>query len=365
MPELSTDIFVDVNITLAGASAERFAFGSLCGVFDHSATANRSDGPYTSITDAEADGFTSVAEPEVNAWLSAVFGSHDNTISQVYIGREDAADADWTETLDAVEADLGAENFYFLTIESRAEADILLAAAWAETRRKFFIAQSEDAAILTDTSGNVAEDLEAAGYNRTALAYHQHSASADGAVPADGYLDGAVASCGGGLNLDAPNGAGTWHYLRLTGVTPDLVSSSAAANIYSNNANLYGRSKGLSFFSKGTAASGRFIDVQTSVDWLTARLEEEILSTLVGTKPKVPYTEGGIGIVRGAAQAVLDRGIAFGHIDGTPSVSPTITTPRIATVSASAKSTRTLTFTARAKLAGAIHSVVLNVTVEQ
>ena len=41
------NLFVDVTINLTGAVAAKFGFGSPIGVFDHSVTANRIDGPYT------------------------------------------------------------------------------------------------------------------------------------------------------------------------------------------------------------------------------------------------------------------------------------------------------------------------------
>jgi len=353
--------FVDVTVALAGALADKFSFGTLLGVFDHSVTANRQDGPYTSITEVVDAGFTAAAEPEVNAWATAAF-SQDDGVDQIIIGREDVADLDWTATMDAVEA-ADPNSWYITNIESRVAADILLVAAWTEARRKIYIAQSSDAGILADTGGNIAESLEVLGYNRTALIYHAVDNAAGGLTPPDGYLDGAFSSSGGGLDLDGPNGVGTWIYRQLEAVTFDAVTSTEAGNIYSNNANLFGRNLGLSFSSKGTMASGRFIDVQTSLDWTQIRLEEDILSLFVGVVTKIPYTNAGINQVGGAVQGVYDKGVSFGHYS--PDQPPTLVVPDVATVSAAAKLARELTLTGNAVLAGAIHKAIVTINVQQ
>jgi hypothetical protein len=462
---ISITNFVDVNVTLAGATAERFSFGKLLGVFEHSATSNRFDGPYTSVAEGVEAGFTSTDEPEVHAWLTSVFAQASG-VDAVYVGRIDSGDADLTESLDFIEAEAGEDAWYFTTIESRLEADIILAAAWHEARRKFFIAQTSDVlgsqvaqvtfagvtntvgdstirivhgddvdftltrtsagsetsaqiataiftawnlnataaalAVATNPSsgvvrltfvepgitytvtgthtggtatpstttpptGDIGDRLSLAGYHRSAPYWHvlddAAEGTADGGGPGDGYLDGAAASDGGGFNLDTPGGVGTWAFRELSGITGDTISSADAADFYSKNVNLYARVKGLTFTSKGTAASGRFIDVTTSLDWLAVRIEEAVLSAFVGAATKIPFTNAGINIIRAAVQAVLDAGVSYGHLS--PDTLATIDMPDVLTISAAAKATRELTFSVNAVLAGAIHKATITVTVQQ
>lgn len=358
--------YVDVNVTLTGVAADAFGFGRLMGIFDHSVTANRQDGPYTSLAEAVAAGFTAAAEPEVHAWLTAVF-SQDDAIDSVLIGRQDVGDADWTATLTAVEAaDPG--SWYITTIESRAEADILLAAAFIEATGsgsfpKILIAQSSDAALLAGTAGNVGEDLQAVSYQRTALFYHAFDDAAAGTVPADGYLDGAIASSGGGLDLDGIGGVGTWAYRQLEGVAFDSITELEASTVFGYDANIFGRTKGLNFTSKGTMSGGRFIDVTTSLDWLRLRIEEEILSEFVGAQTKIPFTNAGINRIAAAVQRVYDRGVAFGHLS--PDELPTLAVPDVTEVSSADKQNRELTLNGNAVLAGAIHKATININVQQ
>jgi len=356
---LPFSLFVDVNISVQDGLAERFNFGVPIGIFDHSVTANRQDGPYTSVAEVTAAGFTSGAAPEVNFWATSVF-AQENGVESVMIGREDAGDADWTATLDAVEA-AGANDFYFINVETRAEAEILLVAAWTEARTKIAICQSSDAGILAGTPGNVALDLQAAGYNRTALIYHNTDSGA-----ANGYLDGAWTSYGGGFNLDEPGGVGAWNYNQLSGITPDSFTSAEASEVLDADANLFHRLSGLNFTWEGTLASGRQIETQTTVDWFQKRSEEAVLQLFVSTPTKIPFDNGGITQVASVVQGVLDRGVAFGHFLGNPGFEPVLTIPDISQISAADREAGVLRLTSTTNhvtLAGQIRRLVFNISV--
>lgn len=334
--------FVDVTVNVGGVTADKFAFGIPIGVFSHTVTANRQDGPYFSLAEVVAAGFTSVATPSIYTWASAVF-AQDDGVDSLLIGRIDAGDANYTVTMDAIEA-AGPDTWYITNIESRADADIADVSAWTESRDKIAIFQSDDATLTAALA------LQAFGYNRSALIYHDDDSE---------YLDGAWTSSGGGLNLDTPGGVGIWAYRALGGVPFDDVTGALASAIYAADANLYGRNKGLSFTSKGTMASGRFIDVTTSVDWVKLRTEEAVLETFVNAGTKIPYTNAGISIIVGAVQGVLDQGVSFGHFSG--DAPPTVTAPDVSEVSTADKTNRLLQLTAQATLAGAIQKLELTI----
>ncbi len=331
--------FVDVNVVVGGVSVDKFSFGTLMGVFAF-AGASRQFGPYFSqqeVIDA------ALGSANAEAWAGIVF-SQDDGVDQVLIGREDAGDANWTATMDAIEAE-DSTSWYITNIESRVDADINEVAAWTESRKKIFIGQSDDLAGLTAFTA-----WNAAGYLRSAGIYHLTDAE---------YLDGGWSSSGGGLNLDAPDGVGIWAYRSLEGVPFDAVTGAEATSIYAVEANLYGRNKGVSFTSKGTMASGRFIDVTTTVDWTQARIEEAIIALFVGTPTKVPYTNAGINLVVNAVQNVLNSGVTFGHFS--PDFPPTVEAPDISEVSSQDKIDRCLRLTANAVIAGAIQKLILTV----
>lgn len=348
---LPTSFFVEVNINLQAGSVDRFDFNALLGVFDHSVTVNRIDGPYTSLAEVEAAGFTVVAEPEVYYWAQSVFSQQNPGIERVYIGREDAADANWTATMDAIAA-AGGDDFYFINIESRVQADIEEVAAWAQARPlNLYIAQSADADILAGTPANVALELQAATYSRAALIYHATSSGS-----ADGYLDGAWTSYCGGFRLDEPAGVGSWNYNELAGVNPDSFTSAQASEVLDADCNLFQRKLGRNFTWEGTLASGNQIDVTTTTDWFTRRVEEALLNLFVSTTTRIPYTDAGITRV---AQQVIDiqnQGVRNGHF-----VETNLVVPRLADISTADREAGVLRLTASNNfmtLAGQIRRVV-------
>jgi hypothetical protein len=347
--------FVDVTVVAAGASPTRFSFGNYMGVFTHTVGAVRMMGPYTSVAAVVAAGFTLAAEPEVYYWATSVF-SQDDAVNQIYIGQQSVGDAgDWTVTMDAIEAYAITQglDWYGTSIESRTSADIVDVAAWSEARVKTFIYQSSDADVLTGAPGNINDLLNVAGYKRSMGMYH-----ATGSGAANGYLDGAWASSGYGMNLDSPGGRGIWAYRALEGITFDPVTSTQASAVYADFGNIYGRNLGLSFTSKGTTAFGTpyFMDIQTTIDWIKTRLEEDILALFVAQNV-IPYTNSGINLVRATVKARLDQGVTFGHFS--PDVETEVIVPNVADVSTAAKQARELTISATATFAGGIQKLFL------
>jgi len=352
--------FVDTTITVSGAVPDRFSFGNLQGVFAHTVNTTRINGPYTSVAEVSAAGFTVGAEPEVYYWATSVF-SQDDAVDQLYIGLQTAGDAgDWTVTMDAIEAYAQANglDWYGTTIESRTSADIVDVAAWTEARTKLFLYQSSDADVLTGAVGNINDLLAVAGYKRSAGMYHVTDSGA-----ANGYLDGAWASSGLGMDLDSPGGREIWAYRVLEGITYDPVTSTQASAIYADNGNLYGRNKGLSFTSKGTTAFGApyFVDIQTTIDWLKERMDEDVLSLFVAQNV-IPYTDAGIALVVSAVKERLEKGVLYGHFS--PDFPRTVTAPKVSSVSSADKQARKLTLTAEAVFAGAVQSLVLSINLE-
>ena len=55
--------FVDVNITIADAQAEKFSFGTLMFVAEHNVNTQRQSGPFFSVEELNDAGFTAAAAP--------------------------------------------------------------------------------------------------------------------------------------------------------------------------------------------------------------------------------------------------------------------------------------------------------------
>jgi len=113
-----------------------------------------------------------------------------------------------------------------------------------------------------------------------------------------------------GLMLPSEPGSETWYAKELSGAVPiprDILTPSEEANALGKNANLYTTLAGVGFTHKGVMSSGRFIDIQRGIDWLTARLSEAIVLR-IAIAPKIPYTDPGMTIFHGDIAQILDRG---------------------------------------------------------
>lgn len=284
----------------------------------------------------------------------------DYSTNPVYSTGVVTADADWPAAMSAIEAAAGAESWYAHTIGSRIEADILAVAAWTEARFHLFIPQSADAAYLAGTAGNVGLQLQAAGYRRTSGAlYHAVSSG----VP-NGYADGSWASRGTGFDLDSPNGRGVWAFKALPGITVDNFTAAQYNNIKAANGNVYGLTKGVPITLPGVLAAGVpfFIDIQTTIDWIKRRIEEDVVA-FFASQEVVPYTNAGIQLCVSVVKQRLDRGVLNGHFSGDEGFGPTVTAPDIADVDPDDKQNQILRLQATATFAGAIQKIILPINI--
>lgn len=200
-----------------------------------------------------------------------------------------------------------------------------------------------------DPTTDLGAELMALSLDRTALLFTKNANTE--------YPEAAWA--GGILPYDP--GSVTWAFKTLAGVTVDNLTSSEKSKALNNNVNTYTTIGGVNITQNGTMASGRFIDIRRGVDWIQARMEENIFFQIANL-PKIPYTDSGIAIIENEIRFVLNDAIGNNVIADDPE--PTITVPKALDVSANDRANRLLpdvTFTAR--LAGAIHKVEINGTV--
>ena len=342
--------YVDVSVLLEGAAVAVTPMGVPMFLTTHTRTVNRAD-VYSSLSEMADDGF--ISSDEAYKWATALL-SQAIVPDSFIIGRIDAGDANITESINAVQA--ANDSFYFVNIESRADADIKDVALWTEAQKKVFVAQSSDADILTATTPNIASELVALGYNRTNLWYHALDAE---------YMDAAITGRCGSADLDAQGGVLTWANKSLAGVTVNSLATAALTNIRDGGANVYHVvTSANNVTTPGKMVSGRFIDVQTSLDWYYFRTQEAAFAALVAPSTKVPFTQAGIDVFEGTVRDVLERGKVNGH--GSPDVDAVTTAPKIGEISAADKTARILrTITGEDTLAGAIHQVVIRLNVTQ
>ena len=257
-----------------------------------------------------------------------------------------------TKTMGDILADLNDvdSDFYAIGCISTAVQNVTSIASYAEATERLFFTRSADSAFLTapDTT-SIGYTLSQLGLDRTVVCYHSLAASQ--------YLDAAIA----GRQLPENPGSVDWDLIRLSLVTPDALTSAQISAIESTDSNYFRTIAGANYFRNGTVASGEWIDIIRGTDWLKARMQERIFTTLANA-PKVPYTNRGIGLIEADVRAQLDDGVAQGLLAADPAYE--VTVPDALTVPAADKANRVLrnvTFTAT--YAGAIHKVEIQGTI--
>lgn len=241
-------------------------------------------------------------------------------------------------------ADIKAEDndFYGVVLAEPSTLDNIALAALVEADRKILGVQTADSDVLSDTAGNIGEVFHDAGRERTFVLWSMDD------------LEYAAAAWIGRQFPKSP-GESTWAFKSLTGVTVDVLTDTQIGNLENNDVNHYTSTKGLSMALQGTLASGRFIDIQRGIDWLTVRMQERILQ-LLANSDKVPFTTLGIGALENEVRAQLQEAVSNSVI----TTGYTVTPPAIDDISDTDKANRVLgDLDFSATLAGAIHQVTI------
>lgn len=146
---MSIALHFNLAVNVADAVSVQANFGQGMVIGEHSITGNRQDGPYSSLAELDADGFTLAAAPEIRGSAASFFAQRPRS-SSILVGRRGVAEALPT-ALDAIEA-VAPAAWYCSIMPSNTTNDILAMAAWHETRSKIAVVQSSSAALLDNTA---------------------------------------------------------------------------------------------------------------------------------------------------------------------------------------------------------------------
>lgn len=307
---------------------------------------------YADLAEMTTDGW-SASDKEYKA-AQKVF-SQNPSLTSIKIGRK-TPDAEavetWTAALTAIEG-IDSEWYCFILI-STVEADLKEAAAWAETATKIFFYSSKAVGIKDGAVTNdIASFMKSQNYDRTVSIYH--TADQDDAT-APSFIESALpGSC-----LPFAPGSQTWAYKTLAGVASYKLTSGEKTAIENKNCNTYIAISGVDVTQYGVVASGEYIDVIRGLDWLEARIKENVFSAFINGR-KIPYTDAGIKSIALRVSTVLQEAVRAGVL---AQGSVVVTVPTVSQIPEADRIARNLpdvSFTAR--LAGAIHNVSISGTV--
>ena len=218
--------------------------------------------------------------------------------------------------------------------------DYKLAAAWSETQVKIFFYCVSDADVKTAVDTDIWSFMQNLNYDRTAQLWHPNSQTEE--IPS--FLE--AGQMGEALPFDP--GSQNWKFKTIVGVASYGLTSTESSNMIGTiddptggkNGNVYTSIAGIDIIQNGQVASGEYIDVIRGLDWLKARLQENLFALFTSdVNRKVPYTDGGIQTVVNNTEGTLNDGAEQGII---VKEDITITAPLAKDVSAAQKAARNL-----------------------
>ena len=235
-------------------------------------------------------GASELAENMANQYLS----QQPNPGKVAMIGKlVNGTEGDYANVSDALSAVLEENNdWYGLLLASRDQADIEEADGWIPAN-KLFITQPLES-----------EWTALSGYDLTSLK--------TGAFPSvnEQEIDAAMMA-----KMFATNpGTSNWKFQTLSGVGPSGYSNADVSSMLNPgegepNMNPVIHEMGTDYTADGKAVEGSFLDIQRAIDWMEARMTENIFQLLI-SQGKVSYTNAGIAQVIARLKEILQQAVS-------------------------------------------------------
>lgn len=317
-------------------------------------------GVYASIAEVEDAGFVTSGDGADPVGVAArVAFSQSPAPTSIYIAIQKTTSGDSLEDPEiTIERALAVNGWYVLCtagVDPELYEDI---AAYIETQEKMFcytemgfFGAGEDE-TNKPSIGNV--------YFRSMGIYGRESTEQeDEDVPdANWYMN--VAWVAKWLYYDT--GSETAAFKSLASVYPSNLSSAEMKALADTSLNYFITVGNKNVSMNGKVAAGEWADIIRFRDWLKNDMQVRVVNLFV-TRPKVPYTDSGIGLVQNQMIASLKSGQDRGGIaeeefdeDGNSIPGYTTSVPLASSLTASEKASRKLTKCKfKARLAGAIH----------
>ena len=236
-------------------------------------------------------------------------------------------------------------------------------AAYIETQEKMFC-YTETGFFGAGEDGANQPSVGAVYYRTKGIYGRESTGQADEDIPpANLYMN--VAAVAKWLNYES--GSETSAFKTLAAVYPSTLTSTEMKALADANLDYFITVGNKNITMNGKVVAGEWADVIRFRDWLKNDMQVRVVNLFV-TRPKVPYTDSGIGLVQNQMLASLKAGQDVGGIaeeefdeDGNSIPGYTTSVPLAASLSASERASRRLTkCTFKARLAGAIHFAELS-----
>lgn len=298
---------------------------------------------FTKLKEVEDQfGTTSVAAQMVRPLLSG-----QNRPPQFIIGVKNSVET-YIEALNKAQDETNA--WYILLADTKVSANILLIAAWIQAQRKMYATSTEDADVLLATGDqDIGSRLKDMAYDRTFWLWHLQAST-----------EHPEAAWVGSQIIEVP-GSNTWAFKQASGISVQKLTPTQSSVVENKNGSVFARIAGVALFTGsgggGKTAQGEWIDTMIGVDWLYARIQEQVFYRFA-TKKKIPMTQAGTVIIESEIRSVLSQGETNGLVADSPKY--TVTSPNVLAIPEDQRARRVMgDFKFSARLAGAVHKAVI------
>lgn len=265
--------------------------------------------------------------------------------------------------------------WYALTIPEASNADHQAVAAYIEgtNNKHLYGVSTQDAnCLVAAATTDIAYLLMVAGYKKTVVQFSSSSAYS-------------VASLLGRMltvDYNANNTVITLAFKQEPGIVAEQISSPQADALKGKNCNAFlAFNNNTAIVLNGVAASGDWLDVITGTDWLAVTLMTALYNVLYTSPTKIPQTDAGMHLLVTTTESIMVQGVTNGLL--APGVWNSggfgilkqgdflakgfyVYAPSVATQNLSDRAARkSVPIQAAAKLAGAVHDIVIAVAVNQ
>lgn len=294
---------VNVIVNLSPRSAVRSGFNLSLLIGDSEVlTRTNRVGVYSSLDSMIEAGFTATM-PEYKA--AQIYFSQSSNPSKVAIGYWDSA----SETLAVAIAACRAFNLEWwgcVPLGKKAVGGEFVSATAEDLRGAALTVESakpDTVMICALADLTFLEGLKSSSYRRTLGIF---SNDVNKAVAITGYTMGA--------NTGLANSAFTLKFKKLVGVEADSLTEAQVSDAEAVNANVYvNRGATYDLFEQGTMADGTWFDEMINLDMLSNYIQLSVMDILCKTT-KIPQTEAGVATIINAFLPDLDDAVKIGFL---------------------------------------------------
>lgn len=270
------------------------------------------------------------------------------------------------------------QNFYaitFPTLDPVADlASHIAVAQYIEgsVNKHVYGISTQEAGVLSTVGTSIADEMAALNLKRTITQY-----SSSNAYSVHSLLARALT-----VDYNGNNTVITLMYKQEPGIVAESLNANQMAALVSKNCNVFvAYNNNTAIIEPGVVASGEFLDVITGTDWLALDLQTAMYNLLYTANTKIPQTDAGNHILMTGMEAIMDQSVANGLVapgtwgaNGFGSLQQGdflpkgyyIYAPPIALQNPADRAARkSVTFQIAAKLAGAIHTVDIQINVNR